>query len=175
MFPKAHAAAYVISAVRTAFFKLYHPIEFYATYFTVRADEFDIELVCQGYDAIYRKIVEIEQLGFQAPPKEKNMLPVLEMALEMAARGFSLKPIDLYRSEATKFIVDGNALVPPFSALAGIGDNAARNIAAARDHGEFLSIEDFQQKSKASKTIVELLSGMGCFRGLPESNQLSLF
>ena len=93
------------------------------------------------------------------------MLPVLEMALEMAARGFSLKPIDLYRSEATKFIVDGNALIPPFSALAGIGDNAARNIAAARDHGEFLSIEDFQQKSKASKTIVELLSGMGCFRG----------
>lgn len=175
MFPKAHAAAYVISAVRTAFFKLYHPIEYYATYFTVRADEFDIELVCQGYEAIYRKIVEIEQLGFQAPPKEKNMLPVLEMALEMAARGFSLKPIDLYRSEATKFIVDGNSLIPPFSALGGIGDNAARNIAAAREHGEFLSIEDFQQKSKASKTIVELLTSMGCFRGLPESNQLSLF
>ncbi|MFE6073267.1 PolC-type DNA polymerase III [Paenibacillus sp. NPDC057886] len=175
MFPKAHAAAYVISAVRTAFFKLYHPIEYYATYFTVRADEFDIELVCQGYEPIYRKIVEIEQLGFQAPPKEKNMLPVLEMALEMAARGFSLKPIDLYRSEATKFIVDGNSLIPPFSALGGIGDNAARNIAAAREHGEFLSIEDFQQKSKASKTIVELLTGMGCFRGLPESNQLSLF
>ncbi|PZT56046.1 PolC-type DNA polymerase III [Paenibacillus silvae] len=175
MFPKAHAAAYVISAVRTAFFKLYHPIEYYATYFTVRADELDIELVCQGYDAIYRKIVEIEQLGFQAPPKEKNMLPVLEMALEMTARGFSLKPIDLYRSEATKFIVDGKSLIPPFSALAGIGDNAARNIAAAREHGEFLSIEDFQQKSKATKTIVELLTNMGCFRGLPESNQLSLF
>ncbi|WP_413409609.1 PolC-type DNA polymerase III [Paenibacillus amylolyticus] len=175
MFPKAHAAAYVISAVRTAFFKLYHPIEYYATYFTVRADEIDIELMCQGYDAIYRKIMEIEQLGFQAPPKEKNMLPVLEMGLEMAARGFSLKSIDLYRSEATKFIVDGKTLIPPFSALAGIGDNAARNIAAARDHGEFLSVEDFQQKSKASKTIVELLSNMGCFRGLPESNQLSLF
>lgn len=175
MFPKAHAAAYVISAVRTAFFKLYHPIEYYATYFTVRADEIDIELMCQGYDAIYRKITEIEQLGFQAPPKEKNMLPVLEMGLEMAARGFSLKSIDLYRSEATKFIVDGKTLIPPFSALAGIGDNAARNIAAARDHGEFLSVEDFQQKSKASKTIVELLSNMGCFRGLPESNQLSLF
>ncbi|MEN1984928.1 PolC-type DNA polymerase III [Paenibacillus hubeiensis] len=175
MFPKAHAAAYVISAVRTAFFKLYYPIQYYATYFTVRAEDFDIELVCQGYDAIYRKIVEIEQLGFQAPPKEKNMLPILEMALEMTARGFSLKPIDLYRSEATKFIVDGNSLIPPFSALAGIGDNAARNIAAAREHGEFLSIEDFQQKSKASKTIVELLTSMGCFRGLPESNQLSLF
>ncbi|MGG4212249.1 PolC-type DNA polymerase III [Paenibacillus sp. FSL L8-0638] len=175
MFPKAHAAAYVISAVRTAYFKLYHPIEYYATYFSVRAADFDIELCCQGYDAIARKIVEIEQLGFQAPPKEKGMLPILEMALEMTARGFSFKSIDLYRSEATRFKVDGDSLIPPFGALQGIGDNAARNIAASREHGEFLSVEDFQQKSKASKTIVEMLSQMGCFRGLPESNQLSLF
>ncbi|MDO7905793.1 PolC-type DNA polymerase III [Paenibacillus sp. JX-17] len=175
MFPKAHAAAYVISAVRTAYFKLYYPIEYYATYFSVRCDDFDIELCCQGYEAIYRKIEEIEQMGFQAPPKEKNMLPILEMALEMTARGFSFKSIDLYRSDATRFTVDGDSLIPPFSALQGIGDNAARNIAAAREHGEFLSIEDFQQKSKASKTAVELLSQLGCFRGLPESNQLSLF
>lgn len=175
MFPKAHAAAYVISAVRTAYFKLYHPIEYYATYFSVRAEDFDIELCCQGYEAIYRKIEEIEQKGFQALPKEKGMLPILEMALEMTARGFRFKSIDLYQSDATKFIVDGDSLIPPFSALAGIGDNAARNIAAAKDLGEYLSIEDFQQKSKASKTVVELLGTMGCFRGLPESNQLSLF
>lgn len=175
MFPKAHAAAYVISAVRTAYFKLYYPIEYYATYFSVRGEDFDIELCCQGYEAIYRKIEEIEQKGFQALPKEKNMLPILEMALEMTARGFHFKPIDLYRSDATKFIVDGDSLIPPFSALAGIGENAAKNIAAAKEQGEFLSVEDFQQKSKASKTIVELLNSMGCFRGLPESNQLSLF
>lgn len=175
MFPKAHASAYVISAVRTAYFKLYYPIEYYATYFSVRAEDFDIELACQGYDAICRKIIEIEQLGFQASTKEKSMLSVLEMALEMTARGFSFKSIDLYRSDATRFIVDEDSLIPPFSALQGIGDNAARNIAAARDYGEFLSIEDFQQKSKASKTAVELLTQMGCFRGLPESNQLSLF
>ncbi|QWU14140.1 DNA polymerase-3 subunit alpha [Paenibacillus sophorae] len=175
MFPKAHAAAYVISAVRTAFFKLYYPIHYYATYFSVRAEDFDIELCCQGYDAILRQIVEIEAKGFQALPKEKAMLPILEMALEMTARGFTFKSIDLYRSDATKFTVDGESLIPPFSALAGIGDNAAKNIAAAKDAGEFLSIEDFQQKSKASKTIIELLTGMGCFRGLPESNQLSLF
>lgn len=175
MFPKAHAAAYVISAVRTAFFKLYYPIEYYATYFSVRGEDFDIELFCQGYEAIYRKIEEIEQKGFQALPKEKNMLPILEMALEMTARGLRFKNIDLYRSEATKFVVDGDALIPPFSALAGIGENAARNIAAAKDQGEFLSVEDFQQKSKASKTVIELLSTLGCFRGLPESNQLSLF
>lgn len=175
MFPKAHAAAYVISAVRTAYFKLYHPIEYYATYFSVRAADFDIELCCKGYEAINRQIVEIEQKGFQALPKEKAMLPVLEMALEMTARGFTFKNIDLYRSEANKFIVDDKSLIPPFSALAGIGENAAINIAAAKDAGEFLSIEDFQQKSKASKTVIELLTNMGCFRGLPESNQLSLF
>lgn len=175
MFPKAHAAAYVISAVRTAYFKLYYPIHYYATYFSVRAEDFDIELCCQGYEAINRQIDEIEQKGFQATTKEKSMLPVLEMALEMTARGFSFKSIDLYRSEATRFIVDGDSLIPPFSAMQGIGDNAARNIAAAREFGEFLSIEDFQQKSKASKSIIELLTQMNCFRGLPESNQLSLF
>lgn len=175
MFPKAHAAAYVISAVRTAFFKLYHPIEFYATYFTVRAEDFDIDLCCQGYDAIGKQIDEIEAKGFQATTKEKSMIQILEMALEMTARGFKVKPVDLYRSDATKFQVDGDSLIPPFSAVQGIGENAAKNIAASREGGEYLSIEDFQKRSKASKTIVELMTQMGCFRGLPESNQLSLF
>ncbi|MDF2659905.1 MAG: polymerase PolC [Paenibacillus sp.] len=176
MFPKAHAAAYVISAVRTAYFKLYHPIAYYATYFSVRASEdFDIELCCQGYDAIKAKLIEIEEKGFQALPKEKAMISVLEMALEMTARGFSFKSIDLYRSDATRFIIDDKALIPPFSSIQGVGENAARNIAASREDGPFLSIEDFQTKSKATKTIIEILGGMGCFRGLPESNQLSLF
>jgi DNA polymerase-3 subunit alpha (Gram-positive type) len=175
MFPRAHAAAYVTSAVRTAFYKVYYPIEFYATYFTVRAADFDIELMCQGYDAILSKLIEIEEKGFQAQPKEKAMISILEMALEMTSRGFTFKPLDLYRSHATKFTIDGTSLIPPFSALAGIGENAAKNIAAAKEEGDFLSIEDFQNRSKASKTIVELLSQMGCFRGLPETNQLSLF
>ncbi|WP_028550463.1 PolC-type DNA polymerase III [Paenibacillus sp. UNC451MF] len=175
MFPKAHAAAYVISAVRTAYFKLYHPIAYYATYYTVRAEDFELDLLCQGYDAILRRLIEIEEKAFQATPKEKAMISILEMALEMTARGFSFKSIDLYKSDATKFLVDGDSLIPPFSAIGGIGVNAAKNIAAAKDDGPFLSIEDFQTRSKASKTIVELLGSMGCFRGLPESNQLSLF
>jgi DNA polymerase III subunit alpha, Gram-positive type len=176
MFPKAHASAYVISAVRTAYFKLYHPIEFYATYFTVRAESFEVELFCQGYDAILSKLLEIEAKGFQATPKEKGMISFLEMALEMTARGFAFKPVDLYRSHATKFLVDGDKLLFPFSAVDGIGENAAKQIAAAKDEGgDFLSIEDFQQRSRATKTIVELLKTMGCFRGLPDSNQLSLF
>src|SRR5690606_29329238 len=176
MFPKAHAAAYVISAVRTAYYKLYHPIAFYAAYFSVRAaDDFDVELFCRGYDAILRALEEIEAKGPQATAKEKNMIPILEMGLEMTARGFRFKPVDLYRSDATRFIIDGDALIPPFAAVPGIGESAARAIAAAREEGPFVSVEDFQQRAKASKTVVELLSGMGCFRDLPESNQLVLF
>jgi len=176
MFPKAHAAAYVISAVRTAYYKLYHPIAFYAAYFSVRAaDDFDVELFCRGYDTILRALEDIEAKGPQATAKEKNMIPILEMGLEMTARGFRFKPVDLYRSDATRFIIDGDALIPPFAAVPGIGESAARAIAAAREDGPFVSVEDFQQRAKASKTVVELLSGMGCFRDLPESNQLVLF
>lgn len=175
MFPKAHAAAYVISAVRTAYFKLYYPIEYYATYFTVRAEDLDLELLCQGYDAIARRLQETEAKGFNVTTKEKNSIPLLEMALEMTARGFNFKPIDLYKSQATKFVIDDMHLIPPFSAVSGIGINAAPNLANAREQGEFLSIEDFQRRSKASKTVIETLTGMGCFRGLPESNQLTLF
>ncbi|MEX2462244.1 MAG: PolC-type DNA polymerase III [Paenibacillaceae bacterium] len=175
MFPKAHAAAYVISAVRTAFFKVYHPIAYYATYFTVRAEDFDVELFCKGYDAILRKLVEIEAKGFQALPKEKAMISILEMGLEMTARKLTFKSVDIYKSEASKFIIEGDALIPPFSAVPGVGGNAAKLIAAAKEQGDFLSVEDFQQKSKVSKTVIELLNALGCFRGMPESNQLSLF
>ncbi len=175
MFPRAHAAAYVISAVRTAYFKVYHPIAYYAAYFSVRAEDFDVDLFCQGYDAILKKLVEIEEKGMQATAKEKSMVSILEVALEMTARGFSFKPIHLYRSQARKFIIDGDSLIPPFSAIQGIGASAAENIVAARNEGEFLSVEDFQTRARVSKTVVEILSSMGCFRGLPESNQLSLF
>jgi DNA polymerase-3 subunit alpha (Gram-positive type) len=175
MFPKAHAAAYVISAVRTAYFKVYHPIAYYATYFTVRAEDFDVELFCKGYDAILRKLNEIEAKGFQALPKEKAMISILEMGLEMTARKLNFKPVDIYKSDASRFIIEGDSLIPPFSAVPGVGGNAAKLIAMAKEQGDFLSVEDFQQKSKVSKTVIELLNTLGCFRGLPESNQLSLF
>jgi len=175
MFPKAHAAAYVTSAVRSAYFKVYHPIAFYAAYFSVRAEDFDVELFTKGYDAIRAKLEEIEAKSFQATAKEKAMTSILEMGLEMTARGFGFTSIDLYRSDATRFVIDGDKLIPPFSAIQGVGENAARSIAAARDEGEFLSVEDFQNRTKVSKTIVEILEQMGCFRGMPESNQLSLF
>ncbi|WP_053083767.1 PolC-type DNA polymerase III [Rubeoparvulum massiliense] len=175
MFPKAHATAYVLMAFRIAYFKVYYPIYYYATYFSVRADEFDVPLVRLGSSAIRKRIEEIEQKGNEASPKEKGLLTALEVALEMCERGFSFSNIDLYRSDATRFIVDGNALIPPFNVLPGIGTNVAINLANAAKEGEFLSKEDLQQRSRASKAVVELLDQFGCLEGLPDSNQLSLF
>ncbi|GGE46253.1 DNA polymerase III PolC-type [Pullulanibacillus camelliae] len=175
MFPKAHATAYVLMAVRIAYFKVHHPILYYATYFSVRADDFDIDTMRRGAGAIKAKIDEIQGKGLDASPKEKNLLTVLEIAREMCERGFSFKPIDLYRSSATDFIVDGEALIPPFNALQGVGTNAALNIAKAREDGEFLSKEDLQRRAKLSKTVIEYLDQQGCLQGLPEANQLSLF
>ncbi|GAX90562.1 PolC-type DNA polymerase III [Effusibacillus lacus] len=175
MFPKAHASAYVLMAVRIAWFKVHRPLEFYATYFTVRADDFDLELMCQGYQAIWKKIEEIEGKGINATPKEKALLTVLEMALEMTARGYKFYPLDLYKSDATRFLVMEDGLLPPFGALAGVGESAAKGIVAAREQGPLLSVEDLQQRSRASKTVIELLQGFGCLKDLPETNQLSLF
>ncbi|MDF2717592.1 MAG: polC, partial [Paenibacillus sp.] len=175
MFPRAHAAAYMIAAVRNAYYKLYYPLDYYAAYFTVKASEFDIELFTKGYEAILAKLSEIDQLGFQASTKEKSIVSILEVALEMTARGFVFKEIELYRSRATHFSKDGNALIPPFAAIPGIGESAANLIERAKSDGPYLSIEDFQKRSKCSKTIVEAFAGMGCFRGLPETNQLVLF
>lgn len=175
MFPKAHAAAYVLMAVRIAYFKVYYPIEFYATYFTVRADDFDVQVAVKGYDHIHEQIERIEKKGLDASPKEKNLLTILEMAREMTARGLRFTNVDLYRSDAVKFLVDGDSLLPPFSAIAGVGESAAQNIVKAREAGEFLSIEDLQQRSRVSRTVIELLEEHGCLEGLPQSNQLSLF
>ncbi|ASS75607.1 PolC-type DNA polymerase III [Tumebacillus algifaecis] len=177
MFPKAHATAYVLMAVRIAYFKVHYPLEFYATYFSVRADDFDLEVMSKGYDAIVAKIEEIEAKGFQAAPKEKALHTVLEMACEMTARGYQFLPLDLYKSDATRFQVvkEENGLRPPFGALAGCGESAARSIADAAKIGEFLSVQDLQEKSRVSKTVIELLESHGCLLGLPESNQLSLF
>ncbi|KEO82970.1 PolC-type DNA polymerase III [Tumebacillus flagellatus] len=177
MFPKAHATAYVLMAVRIAYFKVHYPLEFYATYFSVRADDFDLEIMGKGYDAIYAKIEEIEAKGFNAAPKEKALHTVLEMALEMTSRGFKFLPLDLYKSNATRFqvIKEENGLLPPFGALAGCGESAAKAIAEAAKQGEFLSVQDLQERSRVSKTVIELLEAHKCLVGLPETNQLSLF
>ncbi|WP_232697071.1 PolC-type DNA polymerase III [Brevibacillus daliensis] len=175
MFPKAHATAYVMMAVRIAYCKVHHPLEYYATYFSVRADDFDIPLMVKGSAAIIQRIEEIEEKGHDAQPKEKSLLTVLEMALEMIERGFTFQNVDLYRSDATKFLIDGKSLLAPFNALPGLGTNAAISLVEAREKGEFLSKEDLLNRSKISKTILEYLDEQGALQGLPESNQLSLF
>ena len=175
MFPKAHAAAYVLMAVRIAYFKVYYPIEFYASYFTVRADDFELDTMIKGSSAIRERIEQILEKGNDASPKEKSLLTVLEIALEMCERGFAFQKVDLYRSDAKQFIVDGNTLIPPFNAVDGLGTNAALNIVKAREEGDFLSKQDLRERSKISKTVLDYLDEHGCLEGLPEENQLSLF
>ncbi|HHY20662.1 MAG TPA: PolC-type DNA polymerase III, partial [Bacilli bacterium] len=175
MFPKAHAAAYVLMAVRIAYFKVHFPLLYYAAYFTVRAEDFELDIMVRGSNSIRSLIEEINAKGLEASPKERSTLTVLELALEMCERGFSFQKIDLYRSAATEFIIDGNTLIPPFNALTGVGTNAAINIVKAREEQEFLSKEDLQQRSRVTKTVIENLENHGCLSELPDSNQLTLF
>ena len=175
MFPKAHAAAYVLMAVRIAWFKVHHPILYYAAYFTVRASDFDLISMTQGSAMIRSKVEEINSKGLEASKKEKDLQTVLELALEMCERGMNFKKVDLYRSQASEFIIDGNSLIPPFDAIPGLGTNVAKAIVAARQDGEFLSKEDLQQRGRVSKTLIEYMDTLGCLEGLPDANQLSLF
>jgi len=175
MFPKAHATAYVMMAFRIAWFKVNYPIEFYAVYFTVRADDFDADLMVKGKNEILNMLEEIESKGQQASAKEKSFLTVLEVALEMYARGIKFKKVDLMASDAVKFkIIDGD-LLPPLVALQGVGEAAARSIASAREEAEFISVEDLQNRTKISKTVIEALEQHGCLDGMSKTNQLALF
>lgn len=175
MFPKAHAAAYVMMAFRIAWFKVYYPEAFYATYFTVRADDFDAEMMAQGRDKVKNKIREYEMKGNNISTKEKNVLTILEVANEMYARGLKFLPIDLYSSEAKKFKIEEGGIRPPLNALQGLGGAAALNIVEARKEGEFLSIDELRTKAKISKSVIEILERNNCLKGMPESNQLCLF
>ncbi|MGE5390537.1 MAG: PolC-type DNA polymerase III [Deltaproteobacteria bacterium] len=175
MFPKAHAVAYVMMAFRIAWFKVYYPREFYASFFSIRAEDFDPENILQGKGQVRERIREINRQGMQAAQKDKKLLPILELALEMYARGFVFHPVDLYRSDAKKFLVEPDGLLLPLSALPNLGGAAAQLIVDARDGCEYVSVEDFQQRSHINKTTLEVLRKHGCLEGLPESTQLSLF
>jgi DNA polymerase-3 subunit alpha (Gram-positive type) len=175
MFPKAHAAAYVLTAIRIGWYKVYHPQAFYVTYFTVRADEFDADLMTHGQDRILSKIRELEQKGNTMSQKEKNVLTILEIVNEMYARGIKFLPVDLYESDISRFLIVPEGIRPPLSALQGLGLAAAQNIVDARKDGEFSSIDDLKIRTRISKAVIEILQGHGCLDGMPESNQLSLF
>ncbi|HZJ84099.1 MAG TPA: PolC-type DNA polymerase III [Syntrophomonadaceae bacterium] len=175
MFPKAHAVAYVTMAYRIAYFKVYHPLAFYASFFSIRAEDFDAETILAGYERVKNKIQIIENAGYAASPKDKKLLPILEVALEMYARGFNFYPVDITYSSASKFIIKDNGLLLPFSALPNVGVTAARGIENAIKEGEFVSVEDFQAKTNLNKTAMDVLRRYDCFKNLPESTQISLF
>ncbi len=175
MFPKAHAVAYVTMAFRIAWFKIYYPEAFYATFFTVRADEFDIDLITQGLTRCKEMIKEINNKGNNASPKEKNILTILELAVEMYCRNINLLKVNLWESDATRFQLTPQGILPPFSSLQGLGKSAAANIAKLRDQGIINSVQDLQTQAKLSKTVIEVLQQHGCLKDLPDKNQLSLF
>ena len=176
MFPKAHATAYVISAFRIAYYKVHYPSYFYASWFSTKATDFDIESMIKGYDAIKARILEIANKGFDASNKETGILECLKLALEMTARGIKFKNIDLNKSQATTFCLDDdNNLIPPFSTIDGLGDTVAKTIVEERNKGSFLSVEDLQKRGKVSGTIIEKMRNMNILEGLDESSQLSLF
>jgi DNA polymerase-3 subunit alpha (Gram-positive type) len=175
MFPKAHAVAYVMMSFRIAYFKVHHPLAFYATYYTIKVDDFDAQLVCQGKEVIREKMKNLETLEFGMSKKEGDLYTILEVANEMYSRGFKLKKVDLYESDAEKFKVVDDMLLPPLVALQGVGINAAKHIAEEAKKGEFLSQEDMRMRAKATKTVIEALKEHGCLGDMPETNQLSLF
>lgn len=175
MFPKAHAVAYITMALRIAWFKVHYPLPFYLAHFTVRADEFNAEFMCDP-ESVRQKKREIEALGSgEATQKDKNVLTILEIVTEMFARGIKFLPIDIYKSHASKFLEVNGSILPPLSALAGLGVNAAESVVVAREKEPFSSIEDLLSRTSVSKTTVELLKQQGCLGDMPESNQITFF
>lgn len=176
MFPKAHAAAYVMMAFRIAYFKINYPEAYYATYFTVRAcDDFDYSCMCKGMDVAKAAMREIHAKGMEATAKDKAKMTVLELIVEFYARGFKFLPIDLYKSDSRKFIVTEEGLIPPFNSLQGLGTNAAQSIVDGRATGEFHTIEELKERTSLGRSLIDLLKENGVLNGIPETNQLSLF
>lgn len=175
MFPKAHAAAYVISALRLAWYKVYRPLAFYCAYFTARPGDIDILTLLKGKDAVRRLLNEIKAKGREASNKEQAVYDNMLIMNEMLCRGIEVLPIDLKKSHAVKYLVEDGKMRPPFGALDGVGDKAAYAIYETAQKGEFVSKEDFRIESGISKTILAQLDEMGILSGIPDTNQLTLF
>lgn len=175
MFPKAHAAAYVISAIKLGWYKLYRPLEFYCAYFTARPEDVDVPTVIQGRDAVRRQMAVIRSKGKEATKKELDTYDTLLIFNEMMARGIEVLPIDINNSHAMKFLPEDGKMRLPFGALSGVGEKAAYSIYEAAQKGNFVSREDFSMEAGVSKTIIQNLADLGAMKDLPDTNQISMF
>ncbi|MCT7710561.1 MAG: PolC-type DNA polymerase III, partial [Lactobacillus iners] len=176
MFPKAHATAYILMALRIAWFKVYYPVIYYTSYLSVRADLFDIVAMSHGKNTVKAAMKKIRDQGNNASTKDKTLLTVLEIANECLERGININMVDIEKSDALNFkILDEHNILAPFNTVPGLGDNVAKQIVAARDEQPFLSKEDLSIRGKVSQTIMEYFENNGVLDGLPDQNQLSLF
>jgi len=175
MFPKAHAAAYVMMAWRIAYCKVYYPLAYYTAFFTIRASAFSYEIMCQGKEHLESVIQDYKKRSDTLSKKEQDTMRDMKIVQEMYARGFEFMPIDVYRAKGRLFqIIDGK-IMPSFNSIDGLGEKAADQIQEAAKQGPFLSKDDFRSRTKASKTIVDLMADLGILGDIPESNQISLF
>jgi DNA polymerase-3 subunit alpha (Gram-positive type) len=177
MFPKAHAAAYIIASLRLAWFKIYYPLEYYCAYLTVRGDDVDAEAMIKGKKDVKALLQNIKLKGKEASSAEKSKETIMMIVYEAMVRGIEFLPIDIYKSTASSYEPEDGKIRMPFSALAGVGEAAAEQLAKARDSEdtEFSSIEDFAVRAGAGKSTVDLLKSCGAFGDLPDSDQMSLF
>lgn len=177
MFPKAHAAAYVMMAYRIAYFKVFYPLAYYAAYFSIRASAFNYELMCQGKEKLIYNMNVLKKKNAQGEitPKEEDVLKDMKLVLEMYARGYDFIKIDLFKVQSTRFQVVEGKLMPSLSTIDGMGDKAAEAVVEAAKDGPFLSRDDFRDRTKVSKTVIDVMNQLGLFGDIPESNQLSLF
>ncbi|MBR5618960.1 MAG: PolC-type DNA polymerase III, partial [Clostridia bacterium] len=177
MFPKAHAAAYVIAAMRLAWYKVYKPIEYYSTYMTVRGEDLDTKAIMEGRQAVKRRMAEIRAKGKDATAKEEGTYTSLQVINEAMARGVQFLPVDIYKSDATVYRLEDGKIRLPFSALSGAGGVAAQALQAAREdgRGKYISMEDLQTRANVSKSVITALEEAGALESLPKTTQISLF
>ncbi len=175
MFPKAHAAAYMIAALRLGWYKVHRPVEFYCAYFTVRAEDVEVETLLKGKEAVKKRINDIKLLGNAASAKEKSVADTLDIFNEMLCRGIEILPIDLNKSDARKFLVEDGKMRLPIGVLPGVGAKAAADLGEALKKGNFISVDDLQLEAGVSKTVIEALKGVGALDFLPDTNQMTLF
>ncbi|MFT9076300.1 PolC-type DNA polymerase III [Ethanoligenens sp.] len=175
MFPKAHAAAYVIAALRLGWYKVYMPLEYYCAYLSVRGGDFDAESMTRGVERVREKMREIAQKGRDATQKENDMHAMLEIVREIYARGIEFLSVDIYQSDPVRFLPQEGKIRPPLSSVKGLGESVARSIAEARKQGKFLSMQELQSRGGASKTVVESLESFGALAGMPRTSQMTFF